>query len=346
MKRIKWLPAFLSLMIIAVLALGLGQLFLQSQSKKWDEENESLPLTRLNSWASELPQKGYGSLYEDTLKQFPSFDAKESYYAVLDKLFEQYGNDALHVEEIDSKEGRYAFLQEDNYLADLYYQDGIVSLPLTGNQTAIIEIPVEYSIADSYGLTVLEEHVPASNFYQFVNEEDIVYVNVVQMDGLLGEPDLSSIFGQEYGLVKDSISGHYLFGKVEEDISVLEDMIDYGERLALYPAQDIALGEITNVSLTSSSWYRKYITLQNYWFTKHSTYSFSNEAVIHCVAQSENTRVGEVVFDYFADNGEVSRTWHCGNQMTIIQKEGKWLIGGIEINNELNPNTIIPEPKD
>ena len=50
-----------------------------------------------------------------------------------------------------------------------------------------------------------------------------------------------------------------------------------------------------------------------------------------------------MVFDYFADNGEVHRTWHIGYQMTMVNTPQGWKVGGMEINNELNPNQIQPE---
>ena len=49
------------------------------------------------------------------------------------------------------------------------------------------------------------------------------------------------------------------------------------------------------------------------------------------------------MFDYYAENEEVSRTWYIGYQMTFLEVDGEWKVLDIEINNELNPRQIQPE---
>ena len=59
----------------------------------------------------------------------------------------------------------------------------------------------------------------------------------------------------------------------------------------------------------------------------------------HCVAvqQSDDTIVSHIYFDYFADNGEVNRTWHCGYQLTFRKIGGAWKVCGTELCSLLNP---------
>ena len=121
------------------------------------------------------------------------------------------------------------------------------------------------------------------------------------------------------------------------------EMIRDGELIASYPAQDASLGEVAAIALTSSSWYQRYTTLQNYWFTAHKVHEFSNEQVLRAAYQNDDTILAHVVFDYFADNGEVHRTWNIGYQMTFLNTAEGWKVAGMEINNELNPNSVIPQ---
>lgn len=181
----------------------------------------------------------------------------------------------------------------------------------------------------------VETGVSASNFFQFTDTSWVPLVDVYEVKNISEEPELT-INGESYVLLKDAVSGHMLAGRPSSG-SDDPDWIEKAQLLSQYPSKEATVGQVGAVSLTSSSWYPFYTTLANTWFTDHSISNFSNQKVLNAVIQSDDTAVADIIFDYYADSGEYQRTWYIGYQLTFVKSNGTWLIGGVEVNNELNP---------
>ena len=141
-----------------------------------------------------------------------------------------------------------------------------------------------------------------------------------------------------YGTLKDVITSHILVGKTNEDSALKNTFISNSKTCAQFPAQEAGLGAVSGVVITDSEFYERVRTLQNNWFTAHGTSNFSNENAFQIIQQSEDTAVGYVTFDYYASNGEVSRTWNAGYQVSMMNVNGTWKIAGMGIDSRLNPN--------
>ncbi len=342
-KKIRTVPALLALLVTAALILVLGQLRVRQAAASFREEDAAMPGHATERLLAQLRGGDYHSLYEATMAIRPSMDAESAYTEMAGSIIEKWGSDALNVQCAEEACGLYA---GDEYLAEIVLQETgngwQAGLPLAGDRTAVVEVPAGEPLV-IHGETVsrsliIEENVPAANGFQFADESKVPRVDVYQLEGLLSEPAADDLV-----LVQDPITGHYLAGRPVTDEELKKEMIRDGELIAGYPAQDNSLAEVAAIALTSSSWYQRYTTLQNYWFTAHRTHEFSNEQVLRAAYQNDDTIVAHVVFDYFADNGEVHRTWHIGYQMTFLNTADGWKVAGMEINNELNPNTVIPQ---
>jgi len=210
-------------------------------------------------------------------------------------------------------------------------------LSLDGDLTYVIEVPTDMkltlngsSVESKY---VTESDVEASNFWDNEGRDFVPTVDVYTIEGLSEEPEAES----GYALLEDQITGNYLYGEEVTDSTTLNKIISDAETMASYPAQDASLSEVSAIADTSSTWYKRYSTIPNYWFTSHSVHEFSNQEVLKAIQQSDDTMVAHVIFDYYASNSDVERTWHCGYQLTYHLVDDTWKVVGIETNSLLNP---------
>ena len=341
-RRVKVFPAILFPAVIAAAVLLYGAHASSAVAERLRAEEEMMPEAAMVHLLDCLEAGEYGEVYEDTLSYSWMPDSAASWSACLDRMLEVCGRDALSYRGSGNDWRIYA---GDVYLADAaVYTDEEgrphAALPLEGKCTALVEVPAGTTLVIN-GRALedpVEENVPAAECFAFPSTVQKVHVDVYSIDGLIGEPE-----ADEYALVRDVLSGRYLAGKAVEDEALLEEMIRDAEILAAYPAQDASLGQVQAVSLTNTSWYSRYATLQNYWFTAHSVSEFSNAQVLNAVYRSDDVVTAHIVFDYYADNGEVHRTWHCGYQLTFLHTDNGWKIASTAINNELNPAAKHPQ---
>ena len=353
MKKRKGMKLPAAIAIIAVctgLSFLLGYLFTGSAGlmSLTSEENERN--IALAEFAGRLQKGDIEGLFENAQKLTPTMDSKASYDEKLLNILS--ANDPETLQVLHNEEGEYRLYADDTYIAPIDVvteEDGFrISIPIHGEKTCIVEVPAGLKISangQQIGSDkIIEKNVDASNFEQVRETQYIPKVDLYELDGLIGMPDLQADNGKTYALIEDPITGHLLMGEEVTDSELLRTVIDDAILLAKFPAQEATLGEVSNVALTSSSWYNgRYTGVQNYWFTAHAKSEFSNEKVLKAVSQGEDSFAAHVVFDYFADNGEVHRTWHIGYQLTMVNTPNGWKIAATAINNELNPGTIIPE---
>lgn len=347
-RGLKPITVILLMVVMGIVSFFGTRFYFNNQLKEIETiENTMQEKIALDTF-ERIKKKDFSGIYEETIKEYPGYYNEEVYLEKLTNIIEEASNNLSMKQLEDNEYGIY----DGNELLLRYHlrKEGdttFVSIPMRGQETITLEVPVGMNVMvngknlDSSSL--VERNVEASNFLSTSLQEEIVMVDVYELDGCVGIPTLYDEKGNELAYVKDAITNHYLVGEKVEDNKIKERMIECGKQLALYPAQDTTLANVQEVSVVSSLWYQRYATLQNYWFTPHETYKFSNEEVLHMARQSEDTIVAEVIFDYYAENEEVSRTWYIGYQMTFLEVDGEWKVLDIEINNELNPRQIQPE---
>ncbi|NCB33933.1 MAG: hypothetical protein EOM64_08665 [Erysipelotrichia bacterium] len=342
--------------IIAIAALasfGGGQLLVMNAEKKYEAADQGMPETAVSEFISKAVSGDYTGFFANTQETDPSFNSQSAYEAKLAKVFDNVSASQIAsvLKNDGDSEKDYMLYSGDILLGTLkLVSEGNTwkcAFPCTGTESYTIEVPAGMKISAN-GIEIGDEHriesnVPASNFSQMYDDSYTPMVDLYQLDNLLGQPDIQANGEDGYSCVLDVLSKHLLLGRTVTDETALNTMIEDAKLIAQYPAQEAALSEVAAIADTNTSWYQRYTTLQNAWFTSHSTSSFTNQQTMNTLAQSEDSMVGYVTFDYFADNGEVSRTWHIGYQMTMVKENGAWKVAGMAIDNELNPASEATE---
>ena len=343
-RGIRPLAALLFALIIGAAVFVIGRMRVSGAEAQFASYEADMPEVQINEVMNEIRNGNYGDIFAATQSIAPSLDSEETYIERLTEIL-SYGDPADLAAEpvsIGDTERTYRLVNGDTLLGTLTLLNDNGSwkpaFPIKGTETYTVEVPQGISLTAN-GKPVGEEYrketgKEASNFFQITDSSIIPTVDIYEFDGLLGEPALNKEEG--YAMIKDVLSGNWLMGKEITDEELKERLIYAAEQIAMYPAQDTPLSNVAAVSDTGAAWYRKYVSLQNYWFTAHDKTELSNETC-KAVAQSDDTIVAQIAFDYFADNGEVSRTWHCGYQLTFRKVGDEYLVCGTEISSLLNP---------
>ncbi|MBQ9329033.1 MAG: hypothetical protein IJ225_10955 [Solobacterium sp.] len=338
------------LVVLIAMALAGGASYAVGMSKVKRAEQEfisyeqEMPQVQIEEVMASLRNHELDGIFETTQKLSPSLDSRDAYMEKLEELLETEDPTSLQAvpESLEETVRTYRLLQRNTPIGTmiLLNEDGEwkPAIPIEGEESYTVEVPQGIEL-EVYGSPVSSQYriasgQQASNFFQVSDSSIIPIVDIYQFDGLLGAPALNEAEG--YSMIQDVLSGNWLLGKEVIDEALKQELIHDAELIAMYPAEDTSLASVTAISDTTSSWYRKYVTLQNYWFTAHNTMELSNES-IQAVMQSEDTIVAHITFDYYADNGEVNRTWHVGYQLTFRKSGDTWLVCGTELNSLLNP---------
>ncbi len=346
--RIKGGTAFILAAIVGIGVYAVGSLSLSGKQAEYLEEEAKLPESAVTTYLNHVKNQEYDAIYEDSLKVQSHFNSQEDYVAELESVFEGVNINDIEYAGLDNTDGTKSYTLYNNgyYLTDLKLiqaDDGtwIASTIFTGKQTYEIEVPEGVSIAingieldSSY---LLNTGVEPSNFVQMNNMDIVPKVDIYEVTNLLGEPEVEVVGETGYTTMTDVLTNHILVGRESSDADLEEMVIEYAKILAMYPATDSSWSQVAAISYTNSDWYSDISGMQNYWFTDHDTYNFSNEEVLTMIQQSDDTICAHVIFDYYASDGTVDRTWNCGYQMTLIEISGSWKICSMAIDNELNP---------
>ena len=343
-RGIRPLAALLFALIVGVIVFLLGRMRVSSAEKQFASYEADMPEVQIQSIMDNIKKGEYGDIFATTQKLSPSLDSEETYIARLTEILSSGDPETLRAEPvtIGDSERVYQLVNGDTLLGTLTLvnENGEwkPAFPIHGSGSYRVEVPQGIAL-NSNGTPIGSEYLAetgknASNFFQITDPSIIPVVDIYEFEGLLGEPSLNKDEG--YAMIRDVLSGNWLMGKEITDEALKKKLINAAEQIAMYPAQDTPLSSVAAVSDTDAAWYRKYVSLQNYWFTAHNTMELSNETC-KAVAQSDDTIVAHIAFDYFADNGEVSRTWHCGYQLTFRKAGDEYLVCGTEISSLLNP---------
>ncbi len=354
MRPVMRLPAALLCALLAgAAAVAGGRVYVGKKAEEFRQIEASLPESAMENTVRLLEEKNYESIYETTSKYYPRYDAAEAYTAKLADIFAKTEGSELtyRLRSADETVRVYRIYAGETAAADVeLHQDGGVWVPalsLSGQKDYRLAVPHGASVTAG-GRTLESTQKKESGIpYPMFEEQHVRYdglkTDIYELKGLLGEPAVEIAGNSRTAVLQDVLTGDLVAGEEVTDPEILEMIIDYATRIAAYPAQDTALGNVAAIADTSSYWYSRYITLQNYWFTSHAVSEFRNQEVLKCIKLSDDVMEAQVVFDYFADNGEVHRTWYIGYQLTLEKINGAWKVAGTAICNELNPRSVDPE---
>ena len=350
------IKTWLGLLIVVALAGGLaffGKTQLDEAKKEFAAAEADMPESAISNYFNHIRAGDFDGIYEDSMIVSPHINSKADYIAKLQEIYEGVDTSQIEYAGLDNTDGSkdYKLYYDRKYLATLKLirsADGrwLASTIFSGDKNYTIEVPTGLSITANGSPIgkqyMTEEAVVATNFTGLKDTSQAPLVDVYVLENLLGEPELAVAGESGYGTLTDVLTGRILMGKTVNDQDLADTMIKDAEICAKFPAQEASLGQVGAISVTNSDWYKRVSGVQNQWFTAHGTSSFSNQNAFNIIQQSDDTMVGFVTFDYYASNGEVSRTWNGGYQMSFLNVGGTWKIAGMAINNEMNPNKKTP----
>ncbi len=342
--------------VIAILAAGMGfcgKVRIDNAKKEFADAEAALPESAISAYFAQIRDGNLDGIYEDSMIVSPHINSKEDYIAKLQDIYNGVDVSKIEYTSLENTDGStdYKLYYNKEFLATLKLikaADGSwkASTIFSGDLSYVIEVPTGLSIsANGVPLTseyLVSENTVASNFSGMNDTSEAPKVDTYQLDNLLGTPVIEVQGESGYSTLTDVLTGHILVGKTATDSTLAQTMIDDAQICAQFPAQEASLNQVAAISITNSDWYERVSGVQNQWFTAHNTSSFSNQNAFNIIQQSEDSMVGYVTFDYYASNGEVSRTWNGGYQMTFLNVGGTWKIAGMAVNNELNPNKVTP----
>ena len=343
-RGLKPIIAVLCPLLAAGAVYAAGAVQVKQAEARFQEMEETMPQVQLEKVLKQIQDGDYETMFAASQKLSPSLDLKEAYVERVTEILGNRDFTKLKTETVSETDSQreYRLIDGDTLLGTLTLlkegDDWVPAFPLKGNKSYRVEVPAGMSL-NVYGTPVGSEYLvetgkEAANFFQVTDPSIIPFVDIYEFDGLLGEPALNTDEG--YAMIQDVLSGNWLMGKEITDQALLEELVNDAVLIAEYPAMDADINAVRSISDTSSRWYQKYVTLQNWWFTRHNTKEISNEQ-IKAVAQSDDTIVAHISFDYFADNGEVNRTWNVGYQLTFRKLNDKYVVCGTELDSRLNP---------
>lgn len=334
--------------VVGIAGVMYGKSYIAGAKEGFLAEEAKLPESAITTYLNHLKDGDYEGVYQDSLIVDPHLNSEADYTAKLQEVYGDIDPSQVEFAGLDDTDGskEYKLYYEGKFLATLKLiksTDGswLASTIFSGDKDYTIEVPAGLSITAN-GIDVDKSYltstkVPASNFAGLADQENAPVVDVYQLKGLLGEPEIKVKGDDSYGTLRDVVTSAIYVGKKTDDAELAQTMIDDAEICASFPAQEATAGQVLAISVPGSDWYDRIGGMQNQWFTTPTSSKFSNQSATNIIQQSDDTMVGYVTFDYYATNGDVERTWYGGYQMTFLNVNGTWKIAGMGIDNELNP---------
>lgn len=331
----------------AAVCIAVSAVYIHSLSQKYAALDAESPESAITEYFRKVNNKEYEELYQEAEQISPDSNTQETYIQELQNVYDGVDTGAVDyaLKSSDDTSYTYSLTYHNTDFGKLVITQNsegqwIASMIFQGNETWKIEVPAGLTLLVN-GNTVSSDQMIASaslpdNFSGLNDTSAVPQVDIYELTNLLAQPEVAIEGDTSYTVLKDVSSNTLFVGKSSEDETIIQAMIQDTQTAAAYPAQDASLSDVAAVSVTTSDWYSRISTLENYWFTDHTESNFSNQSVTNLIQQSDNTALAYVTMDYYASNGEVDRTWHCGYQVSLISENGTWKIAQMTIDQELN----------
>ncbi len=345
MKRISWKKAIAVISAAAIAGIAFGRVMPKNLIDASAEE-AAAPADLIKEYIGAY-QSG-SDLYTESLKVVNHLNTESDYNAALKSVYDGLSSVQYSVVNDSDTVKEYKLYNSDNVhianLRSVQQSDGTWATATIFNEQKdyTVEVPTGLSITIN-GLDARAHQtktaVPADNYSGLSDTSSAPLVDVYEVDGLISEPTVEVSGKSGYTTIKDVTSNTIYVGEdATSDTDLADTLISDAKICAGWPAQDNGIGAVAAISITDSDFYQRVSGVQNQWFTAHGTPTYSNEAALKIVKQSDDSLIANVIFDYYASNGDVDRTWHCGYQMTMLNAGGTWKIAGFGVDSTLNPN--------
>ena len=345
-SRINPVLGFGLIAAVAAAGIGGGFFYVNNAQKQFSAQEAEMPESAISTYLENIRTGSYDQIYKDSLVVAPHLNSEADYVAKLEDIYSGVTISSIEYAPDSSDTSKYKLYSNKKYLATLDLvkaSDGrwLASTEFSGDQNFTVEVPTGLSIQVN-GLSVDSSYMTASdtvasNFTQIPNQSSAPHVDTYTFKNLLGTPEITVEGSSSYTTLQDVLSDTIFIGKVSNEADLATQFTNAAVTLASYPTRDGSLGAIANICITDSDFYSRLSSLQNTWFSDHSTSSFSNVTASDIIMLREDTLVVDLTFDYYAENSEVNRTWHGGYQLSFMRVNGVWKLAGMGIDNELNP---------
>ncbi len=308
----------------------------------------TLPEGAIEEFFVNIAEGNYEAIYEEAVATNGQLNPMDAYVEKLEEVFTGIDPTKIQYATWDNADGSvsYKVYNDGAAIGTLILKQNeegnwTVSASFEGDQNYRIEVPTGLKVqVNGMELTkdyLYQEDIVATNFAGMNDQSEAPHVDQYIVENLMAEPVVTVKGDSSYTTLKNVLDNTLYVGKKTSDSELADTMINAAMICAKWPAQEASLAQVAAVSVTNSDWYKRVSGVQNQWFTAHGTSSFSNQTASNIIMQSDDTMVGYVTFDYYASNGDVSRTWNGGYQMTFMNFGGVWKIAGMAVCNELNP---------
>ncbi|MEE3487322.1 MAG: hypothetical protein VZT48_04370 [Bulleidia sp.] len=334
----------------AVVSIFASRVYLSGKKKEYAALEAEMPESAITAYLTDVKKENYDELYSEAMQIDQPFASQDYYAQRIKDLYDGIDPDAVSYKLSSSDDnGRtYQLSYDSKDLAQLrMIQNGegtwLVATVFNDNTDYIVEVPAGLTLmangiqVDSQYMTV--SSTACSAYSGMYDQSSAPLVDVYEIRNINEDASFTIADDSSCIPVKGVVTGTVYLGQdASSDNELKQEMISDAETLAGYTAADRTLGEVSAISINGSDWYDRISGMQNYWFSEHTTSSFSNEDVLQIVRLSDNAVIADVVFDYYAANDSVDRTWHCGYQMTMLNDGNGWKIAGMGIDDNMNPN--------
>lgn len=345
-KRLNTKVALTAIVLSSVIAVGSIILIPNLALSKNKSIQSELPVNGALEYIEAVKQSDYQAIYDAISTHGNTYDTLDSIAAVLEKTYENYDINSLEVVE-DSNDSTLFHLVSDNTLIhDIQTTEtdqGWIGYPLiSGNTSITIEIlsgselsintnPVDTSL-------IVNEGIPATIFNGIDADK---YTEVPTMDQYLIENlfslDSVEIDGQACSIMHDVLNDIYYCGSPVNTTSISDVVIASAKALASYPAQEGSVGQVGQYSLQDASFYTKYKTMENTWYTAHSSAVFSNETIHDAIDIGNNCIISNVSLDYDVTGSLGEKTYNIGFQMSLYPSNDSYKLAGLAVDSRINP---------
>lgn len=342
-------PAAGVTILIIVLCICIGTAFavVLGTKSSMAKKEAKLPESAISLYLKQVKSNDFSGIYENSLLIDNHLNSKEDYDQEIKNIYEGVNLDNLIYQQDSTDDSLYGLYDGNVKVATIKLIKSstgkwLASTVFQADNSSIVEVPAGVTfkvngldVSNDY---ITDKNVTATNYDGLDDQSVAPKVVRYTLSNLISEPEIT-VDNSGYAVMKDVLSNTYFIGKTSSTSSLEETAINAAKTCAKYPTKDGTLGAIGAITITGSEFYDRIKTMDNQWYAAHGTSQFSNEEVLSLIQQDEDSMIANVIFDYYIASGSTSKEYHIGYQISFINVNGTWKIGGFAIDNEMNPKT-------
>lgn len=344
----KFTKPFAAILIILCLAIsGVAMYIVPKNIENKQLANEAnYPQSAISTYLTQVKNQEYDSIYQDSLKLTKHFNSQQDYIDLLQQTYSSIDTSKIQIAQDEADTSIYHLVYEGKLLSDVKViqdSDGtyIASTIFSNSESITLEVPVSSKLTIN-DIDVDSSYKTDSNVVATIadgideNSYDVYMVDRYTIDNLISV-DSISVDGKQMDYIVDSETKIIYPGTAISDNDIESFIIAAAKTASNYPSQEGSAGAIANYAITSSDFYRAYVTMENTWYTAHNSAIYSNEEVTKLIQLDNNNIYANEIMDYDVSGSLGSKTYHIGFQMVLTNVSGNYRISKFTVDSRLNP---------